>query len=201
MTRGQYSVDTSIPAVVRKFDPTLTRRARPPPVHPARLGHAPDADPARPPGPTSAPLAFTYPGRPGIQADANSRNPENSISWQHRYGSRKNPRSRDHKDHGDPWEFGDPRELWGYLLLPRATRQVPGVSRIDPGSPVGMTLPRRAGQTRAGPVAVADIWAQRGVNRTRQRRVYYVAQDALSMDSRRSRGLRGSKSVINRERH
>ncbi len=67
------------------------------------------------------------------------------------------------------------------------------VGRIDPGSPVGMTLLRRAGQIRAGPVAVADIWPQRSVNRTRRWRVYYVARETLSKDSRRSRGLRGVK--------
>lgn len=75
----------------------------------------------------------------------------------------RTPRSGDHKDHGDPWEFGDPREFWGYLLLPAGHRQVAGVGRIDPGSPVGMTLPCGAGQTRAGPVAVADIWPRRDI--------------------------------------
>ena len=86
-----------------------------------------------------------------------------------------------------------PTGILGLLLLPAGHRQVAGVGRIDPGSPVGMTLPRGAGQTRAGPVAVADIWPQPGVNLTRRWRVYYVAQDTLSMDSRRSRGLRGVK--------
>ncbi len=144
MTRDQYSVDTSRPAVVRKFDPSLTRRARPPPVHPARLGHAPDADPARPPGPTSAPSLSL------IQEDQRyrryiSRNPENSISWQHRYGSRKNPWSRTIKNSGTHGNSG------AICYFPRAARQVPAVGRIDPGSPAGMTLPRRAGETGPGP--------------------------------------------------